>query len=107
MGAGARVERRRTELALAQLTISLNGRSYRLACGDGEERRVRMLAEQLAAKVDKLAAEHGQIGEDRLLLMGALLLADELQDARERAEAKVRTAAAAAAGTAIAKRASA
>lgn len=69
---------------MGQILVTLNGRSYRLACGDGEEARLQSLAAIVKSKVDQLAIQFGQVGEDRLFLMSALLIADELLDARER-----------------------
>ena len=76
---------------MGQIAVVLNGRTYRLACGEGQEDRLRALADHLKAKVDTLAIEFGQVGEDRLLLMAALLVTDELFDARERAADPERT----------------
>lgn len=69
---------------MGQVTVTVNGRTYRLQCGDGEERRLIELATHVGNRIDGLAAEFGQVGDDRLLLMTALLVADELWDARER-----------------------
>jgi cell division protein ZapA len=69
---------------VGQVAITLNARTYRLRCGDGEEPRLLALAAHLRAKVDGLVGEFGQIGEERLLLMAALLVADELFEARDR-----------------------
>jgi cell division protein ZapA len=69
---------------MSQVTVTLNGRTYRLRCGDGEEQRLMALAGHLGERVDELVSEFGQIGDDRLLLIAGLLLADELWDARDR-----------------------
>jgi cell division protein ZapA len=69
---------------MGQVTVTVNGRTYRLQCGAGEEQRLIELATYVGARVDGLAAEFGQVGDERLLLMAALLVADELLDARER-----------------------
>ena len=69
---------------MGQILIVLNGRTYRLACGDGQEERLQSLAAHLKSKVDTLAIQFGQVGEERLLLMAGLLVTDELFDARER-----------------------
>ena len=69
---------------MGQVTVTVNGRTYRLQCGDGEERRLIELATHVGNRIDGLAAEFGPVGDDRLLLMTALLVADELWDARER-----------------------
>jgi len=68
---------------MRQVTVTVNGRTYRLSCGDDEEERLQRLADYVAGKVDELAGEFGQVGEERLLLMAALLIGDELFDARE------------------------
>ncbi|HEX4892400.1 MAG TPA: cell division protein ZapA [Hyphomicrobiaceae bacterium] len=67
---------------MGQVTITLNGRSYRLRCGDGEEKRLLELAEHVDDRLASLVAEFGQVGDERLLLMTALMIADELFDAR-------------------------
>jgi cell division protein ZapA len=68
---------------MGQIALTLNGRTYRLACGDGEEEeRLQALARHVEEKVDSLSAELGQIGEARLFMMSALLIADELFEAR-------------------------
>ncbi len=68
---------------MGQVLITLNGRTYRMACGDGQEVRLERLADHLKSKVDTLAIEFGQVGEERLLLMAGLLVTDELFEARE------------------------
>ena len=67
---------------MGQVTITLNGRTYRLRCGDGEEQRLLVLSDHVRGKIDQLAAEVGQVGDDRLMVMAALLVADELFEAR-------------------------
>ncbi len=69
---------------MAQVTVTLNGRTYRLKCADGEEERLHDLVDHIRSKVDDLSDKFGQIGNERLLLMAAILICDELFDARER-----------------------
>lgn len=66
---------------MAQVEISINGRPYVLACADGEELRLRQLADYLDARITKLARAVGNVGEAKLFLLVALTLADELSDA--------------------------
>lgn len=66
---------------MGQVAITVNGRSYRFDCGDGEEARLKELAAYVKSRMDGLAREHGHIGEERLLLMTALMIADDLWDA--------------------------
>jgi cell division protein ZapA len=69
---------------VGQATITINGRTYRLKCADGEEERLLALADVVSHRVDSLAGEFAAAGDGRLLLMTALMLADELMDAQER-----------------------
>lgn len=67
---------------MGQVSVTVNGRSYRFDCGEGEEARLRELATHVKDRVDKLISEYGHVGSERLMLMAALLIADELWDAR-------------------------
>lgn len=67
---------------MGQVTVNVNGRSYRFDCGDGEEARLNELAAYVKGRIDALVKEYGKVGDERLLLTAALLIADELMDAR-------------------------
>ncbi|HEV2082407.1 MAG TPA: cell division protein ZapA [Brevundimonas sp.] len=67
---------------MATVTVEVNGRPYAVGCADGQEERVRMLARQFDDHVRNVASEVGHVGDIRLFLMAALLLADELHEAR-------------------------
>lgn len=68
---------------MAQLDLLIAGRSYELACRDGEEDHLRKLAALVDAKAIDAAKAMGGLGEVRQLLFAALLLADELTDTRK------------------------
>jgi len=68
---------------MAQVDVSINSRSYRVACEDGQEQRLVELAQYVDQKVGELVRSVGQIGDTRLLVMASLLVADELSDARD------------------------
>ena len=63
------------------IEVSVNGRRHPLQCADGEEARLRQLAADVDRRVSDLASGQTQLGDARLLLMVALLIADELSDA--------------------------
>lgn len=67
---------------MPELPIVINGRSYRVTCGPGEEKRLMTLAGDLDRRVNGLAASVGQVGEGQLLVLAGLLMADELDEAR-------------------------
>lgn len=66
---------------MPQVSVSINGRSYPVACDEGEEDRIRDLARLIDSKVAGFARQVGQAGEARLLVLAALVLADELSEA--------------------------
>jgi cell division protein ZapA len=78
---------------MGQVSVTLNNRTYRLACGAGDEARLATLVADVKARVDKLSGEFGQAADERILLMAAVLLADELMDVREAHEAMLQAAA--------------
>lgn len=68
---------------MGQINVQIGGRSYPLACRDGEEARLTRLTQHLARKADDLTAALGQMSEPRLLLMAGILVCDELFELRE------------------------
>jgi cell division protein ZapA len=69
---------------MAQVNVEVNGRPYAVGCEDGQERHLTELARMFDQQVRHVANDMGQLGDTRLFLMGALLLADELADAKAR-----------------------
>lgn len=67
---------------MATVTVEVNGRPYAIGCADGQEERVRILAKQFDNQVRQVAESVGNVGDLRLFLMSALILADELHEAR-------------------------
>ena len=65
---------------MADVNVTLNGRTYRLECDDGEEDHLIELSEMVRVRHDRLQKKFGQVGDDRLLLMTALMVADELTE---------------------------
>ena len=70
---------------MAQVDVSVNGQSYRIACEDGQEDRLVDLAAMVDEKVIGLVNQIGQVGSNRLLVMAALVIADELVDLKNEA----------------------
>ena len=68
---------------MGQVVVKVNGRDFALSCTDGQEPRIRRLAQYVDAKIGEFAKNLGQIGEARLILLAALVIADELSDAIE------------------------
>lgn len=68
---------------MPQVTVTIAGRQYRMACGDGEEAHIEGLAGQLDGRIGELRQAFGEIGDMRLHVMAALTIADELSEARK------------------------
>ncbi len=76
---------------MPEIAITVNGRNYRVTCGAGEEARLQALARSFDERIQALVRTVGQAGEAQLLLVTALMLADELDETRTELE-RVRAA---------------
>ncbi len=68
---------------MAQVTIRVNGYAYTVGCEDGQEDHLLRMALEIEQRINSIKAIGGQSGEARLLMLAALLLADELHDTRQ------------------------
>ena len=71
---------------MAEVDISINGRSYRISCKDGEEERIKSLATLINNQVQKLSEKIGQLGEARMILLASLVLLDKSDEIEKEAE---------------------
>tara|TARA_B100001142_G_C14008050_1_gene529324 strand:+ start:110 stop:463 length:354 start_codon:yes stop_codon:yes gene_type:complete len=71
---------------MGQVSVTINGRSYPVACDDGQEEHVSRLAAYLDKRAIGLADQIGSVSEARLLIMTSLLVADELSEAYDEVE---------------------
>ncbi len=69
---------------MAQVNTTIAGRQFRLACEDGQEAHLQSLAKDIDARIAKLREKFGEIGDTRLTVMAALMVADELAEATRR-----------------------
>ena len=65
---------------MAQVDVAINGRSYQIACDDGQEAHLSQLGQYVDKRVRELVSAVGQIGDSRLLVMASLLIAHELAE---------------------------
>ncbi len=68
---------------MPQLTVSINEKPYVVACDPGQEQRIHDLAAYIDTKVANFAKQFPQAGEARLLVLAALMIADEFGDSVE------------------------
>ena len=71
---------------MAQISLNVHGRSYQVTCDDGQESHLLQLAQHIDGKMGELEGSVGQVGEQRLLFMACLLIADELFDAQRQVD---------------------
>jgi cell division protein ZapA len=72
---------------MAQVTVTIAGRTYRMACGDGEEAHLEGLAALYDSRIEEMRRGLGELGDMRLHVMAALMIADELTFLKKRVEA--------------------
>jgi cell division protein ZapA len=66
---------------MAQVNATIAGRQFRLACEDGQEEHLQALAADIDQRIVELRQRFGEIGDTRLTVMSALMVADELTEA--------------------------
>ncbi|WP_294643182.1 cell division protein ZapA [uncultured Aureimonas sp.] len=69
---------------MPQIAVTIDGKTYRMACAEGEEEHLLGLGAGLDARVSQLRGSFGEIGDLRLMVMAALMVADELDEAKGR-----------------------
>ena len=69
---------------MSQVTVTIAGKIYRMACGEGEEAHLQELARQIDTRMESLKKNFGEIGDQRLTIMAAITIADQLAEANRR-----------------------
>src|SRR5438874_13136590 len=69
---------------LSRVTVTVEGRRFRMACEQGQEAHVRRLAGDLDQRIGRLRGDFGEIGNTQLTVMAALTISDELVEMRGR-----------------------
>lgn len=69
---------------MAEVTVTIAGRNYRMACDDGQEAHLQRLGDSVDQKITDMRASFGEIGDMRLTVMAAIVIADELAESRSR-----------------------
>jgi cell division protein ZapA len=72
---------------MPQITVTINGRSFRMACDEGEEERLMALAKRFDGCIDTLRGSFGEIGDLRLTVMAGIMVTDELVEMERRIKA--------------------
>ncbi len=69
---------------MAQVTVSIDGKSYRMACDEGQEAHLLDLANRFDRYVGHLKESFGEIGDHRLAVMAGIMVMDELSELQHR-----------------------
>ncbi|QFT30075.1 cell division protein ZapA [Roseibium porphyridii] len=65
---------------MAQITVTINGKAFRMACDDGEEERLQGLAARFDGWIGELKGAFGEIGDQRLTVMAGIMATDQLSE---------------------------
>ena len=69
---------------MADVLVEIDGKKYRMACEDGQEEHLLALANRFNKTVLDLKGDFGQVGDNRLVVMAAIAVLDELGEAEKR-----------------------
>lgn len=79
---------------MAQVTVSIDSKTYRMACEEGQEEHLSELAGRFDRYVGHLKGQFGEIGDLRITVMAGIMVMDELHELQSRMrglEAEVET----------------
>jgi len=68
---------------MAEVTIVIKGRQYDIACDDGQEDRVLRLASYIDNKIKLISRSGSAYNESHLMVLTALVLADEFFELKD------------------------
>ncbi len=69
---------------MAQVTVTIDGKAYRMACDEGQEEHLISLAERFDRYVGHLKDSFGEIGDQRITVMAGIMVMDELVELQKR-----------------------
>ncbi len=69
---------------MAHVNVTIGGRAYRMACEDGQETHLEMLASTIDGRIAEMRKSFGEIGDQRLTVMAAISILDEATDQQNR-----------------------
>jgi cell division protein ZapA len=72
---------------MAQVTVMIDGKAYRMACEEGQEDHLTELAARFDRYVSHLKSQFGEIGDLRLTVMSGIMVMDELSETSRRLQA--------------------
>ncbi|MGI2031210.1 cell division protein ZapA [Rhizobium panacihumi] len=71
---------------MAQVTVTIDGKAYRMACEEGQEQHLETLAGRFDQYVGHLKSQFGEIGDLRITVMAGIMIMDELAELNRKVE---------------------
>ena len=68
---------------MSQVSVSIDGKMFRMACEDGQEAHLEALGRHLDLRIGEMRKAFGEIGDLRLVVMAAITITDEFFEARK------------------------
>ncbi|HEX8045115.1 cell division protein ZapA [Rhizobium sp. ICMP 5592] len=72
---------------MAQVTVTIDGKAYRMACEEGQEAHLTDLATRFDRYVMHLKSQFGEIGDLRVTVMAGIMIMDEVSELTRRVAA--------------------
>lgn len=69
---------------MSQVNVTISGKIFRMACDDGQEEHLTALGERLGQTIEMLRVRFGEIGDQRLTVMAAITMADQMSESERR-----------------------
>ncbi|GAB4360093.1 MAG: cell division protein ZapA [Oricola sp.] len=69
---------------MSQVTVSIDGKAYRMACDPGQEEHLQELAARFDQYVRHLKESFGEIGDLRITVMAGIMVMDEFTELEKR-----------------------
>jgi Uncharacterized protein conserved in bacteria len=69
---------------MAQVSVTIDGKVYRMACNEGQEEHLIDLAQRFDRYVTHLKESFGEIGDQRITVMAGIMVLDELVELQKR-----------------------
>lgn len=63
---------------MPQVAVQINGKTYRMACDEGQEAHLLDLAQRFDRTINQLKGSFGEIGDQRLTVMAGVMVTDEM-----------------------------
>jgi cell division protein ZapA len=73
---------------MSQVTVTIDGKAYRMACEEGQEDHLTDLAGRFDQYVGHLKSQFGEIGDLRLTVMAGIMVMDELAEVKRKLDAR-------------------